>query len=156
MRIRNCIGVLAAILAVWQPGTASYQKVDPPTTKAQGKQEQQVPVEFIAPEELKAKLTKNEPITIVDLRGPTFYAQSDNTIKGAIHTKVRRAVYRLREIPRDRELVTYCECPADEAAIIGARSLLANGFKRVRVLKGGWRAWLEVGGQVQPRPKSTG
>jgi rhodanese-related sulfurtransferase len=51
------------------------------------------------------------------------------------------------------EVVTYCECPADEAAIIGARSLLTNGFKRVRVLKGGWNAWLKAGGQLKPRPR---
>ena len=112
-----------------------------------------LPVEFIAPEELKAKIANNETVYIVDLRGPSAYAQADKTINGAVHTKVRRVVYRLRELPRDREVITYCACPADEAAIIGARSLLANGFKRVRVLKGGWNAWLQAGGQVRPRPR---
>ena len=112
-----------------------------------------VPIEFIAPEELKAKIANNEPVSIVDLRGPSVYARADKTIVGAVHAKVRRVVYRLREFPRDREVVTYCACPADEAAIIGAQSLLANGFKRVRVLKGGWNAWLQAGGQLRPRPR---
>ena len=110
-------------------------------------------VEFIAPEELKAKIANNEPVSIVDLRGPSIYARADKTIVGAVHAKVRRVVYRLREFPRDREVVTYCSCPADEAAIIGAQSLLANGFTRVRVLKGGWNAWLQAGGQLRPRPR---
>ena len=117
------------------------------------KDEQLASIEFIAPEELKAKITNNEPVSIVDLRGPSVYAQADQTIVGAVHAKVRRVVYRMREFPRDREVVTYCACPDDEAAIIGARSLLANGFKRVRVLKGGWNAWLKAGGQLRPRPR---
>jgi rhodanese-related sulfurtransferase len=121
--------------------------------KPKPKQVQQAPVEFIAPEELKMKIANNEPVSIVDLRGPTVYARSDKTIVGAVHAKVRRVVYRLRELPRDREVVTYCACPSDEAAIIGARSLLDNGFKRVRVLKGGWNAWLQAGGQLRPRPR---
>lgn len=121
--------------------------------KPKPKDEQAAPVEFIAPEELKTKITKNEPVSIVDLRGPSVYAQSDKTIVGAVHAKVRRVVYRLRGFPRDREVVTYCACPNDEAAIIGARSLLANGFQRVRVLKGGWHAWLQAGGQLRPRPR---
>ena len=61
---------------------------------------------------------------------------------------------RLRDVPHDREIITYCACPADDAAILGARELLTNGFKRVRVLKGGWNAWLQAGGQVEPKPRA--
>ena len=89
----------------------------------------------------------------MDVRGPTVYAQADMTVQGAIHTKVRRVVYRLRDVSRDTEVVTYCACPADEAAIIAAQSLMASGFKNVRVLKGGWNAWLAADGQLRPRPK---
>jgi len=153
MRLKKCFGVLAAALAACQTMTFAFQQVDVSGMKPQTQQEQLVNVEFIAPEELKTKIANNEPVFIVDLRGPSLYAQADKTIKGAVHTKVRRVVHRLREVPRDREVVTYCECPADQAAIIGARSLLANGFKRVRVLKGGWNAWLQAGGQLKPRPR---
>ena len=61
--------------------------------------EQQVPIEFIAPDELKAKITNHEPVSIVDLRGPSVYARADKTIVGAVHAKVRRVAYRLREFP---------------------------------------------------------
>lgn len=124
-----------------------------PNRKPEAKQEQPPVIDFIAAEELKAKIANNEPVSIVDLRGPSVYARAEKTIVGAVHAKVRRVVYRLREFPRDKEVVTYCACPADEAAIIGARALMANGFKRVRVLKGGWNAWLEAGGQLRPRPR---
>jgi len=108
---------------------------------------------YITADELKTKIANNEQVCIVDLRGPTIYAQAEKTVKGAVHTKVRRVVYRLREIPRDQEVVVYCDCPSDEAAIIGAKNLMRGGFTRVRVLKGGWNAWRQVGGQMAPRPR---
>ena len=153
MKLKQWIGVFAAALTACQTMTFAYQKVDIPSTKPQTKEEQLAKVEFIAPDELKTKIANNEPVFIVDLRGPSLYAQADKTIKGAVHTKVRRVVHRLQKVPRDSEVITYCACPADQAAIIAARSLLANGFKRVRVLKGGWNAWLLADGQLKPRPR---
>jgi rhodanese-related sulfurtransferase len=148
------ISVLAILLAV-APGTLCFANQTPFGLPKPKQEQQQAPIEFIAPEELKAKIANNEPVTIVDLRGSAVYAQAEKTIVGAIHAKVRRVVHRLRAIPRDTEVVTYCACPSDEAAIIGARSLLANGFKRVRVLKGGWNAWLQAGGQTRSRSRPS-
>jgi len=152
MCTRKRLSVIVLILAV-DFASLSFANQAPFGMKPKSNPETQIPVEFIAPEELKAKIANKEPVTIVDLRGPSMYSQADRTIVGAVHAKVRRVVYRLREFPRDREVVTYCACPADEAAIIGGRMLLANGFKRVRVLKGGWNAWLQAGGQLRPRPR---
>ncbi|HSB11966.1 MAG TPA: rhodanese-like domain-containing protein [Blastocatellia bacterium] len=154
MRLNKWIGVLTMALAVGDVVTSAYQRIDVPRIKPQNKQQQLAPVEFVTPEELKTKIAKNEPVEIVDVRGASAYAQSDRKIIGSVHMKVRRVAARLKKVPRDKEVVTYCACPADEAAVIAARSLLANGFKRVRVLKGGWNAWLQIGGQVQPKPKT--
>jgi rhodanese-related sulfurtransferase len=153
MRFKKCFGVLWAALVVCETMTFAYQNVDLSGIKRPSKQEQLVPVEFITPEELKTKMAKNEPVAIVDLRSQDSYEQSDKTIKGSLHTRVRKVANRLREIPRENEIITYCACPADEAATLAARELLANGFKRVRVLKGGWNAWLQAGGPVQLKPK---
>lgn len=153
MRFKECFCVLAAALVVCETMTFAYQKVDLSGIKPQSKQEQVAQVEFIAPEELKTKIAKNEAVAIVDLRSQSSYEQGDKTIKGSLHTRVRKVANRLRELPRDREVITYCACPADQAAIVAAQALLGNGFKRVRVLKGGWNAWLQAGGPVQPRPK---
>jgi rhodanese-related sulfurtransferase len=151
MRIKHLIGTLTVALAVHTLGLA-YQ-APKESTGAQPKTEQSQKIDFVTAEDLKARIAKNSPVTIVDVRGPSVYAQSDKTVQGAIHTKVRRVVYRLREVPRDSEVVTYCACAADEAAIIAARSLMASGFKKVRVLKGGWNAWLQADGQLRPRAK---
>ena len=154
MRFNHLIGILTATLATATAQTVSFAYQAPKEPHgAQPKTEQSQKVDFIAADELKARIANNRPVTIVDVRGPSVYAQSDQTVQGAIHTKVRRVVYRLREVPRDSEVVTYCACAADEAAIIAARSLISSGFTKVRVLKGGWNAWLQADGQLRPRPK---
>jgi rhodanese-related sulfurtransferase len=153
MRDNNRIDVLVVLVAIAACGNLAFafQKPDVSGTKVQGKQEQLVPVEFITAEELKTKITKKESLAILDLRSESSFSQGDKTIKGSLHTKVRKVAIRLRDAPRDKEVITYCACPSDEAATIAARLLLANGFKRVRVLKGGWNAWLQAGGPVEPR-----
>jgi rhodanese-related sulfurtransferase len=116
-------------------------------------------VEMITADELKAKLTGNQPVTIIDVRSSEAYSAASQTIKGAIHFKTRKLKYRLaypplKDVPKDREIVTYCSCPKDEASIAAAQILQAGGFKRVRVLQGGWQEWLKVNGPVEPRVKT--
>ncbi len=117
---------------------------------------QQPAIATITAEELKAKMDNNEPVTVIDVRGSEGYAASQTTIKGAFHFKLRRIKSRLKyaplkDLPKDREIVTYCACPADESSITAAGTLQEAGFTRVRVLKGGWSAWLKAKGPVQPK-----
>lgn len=117
---------------------------------------QEVPSQttFITAEELKAKLSKKERVTIIDVRsanGP----DGNNKIKGAIHVKLRRLKYRLgfpplKDVPRNSDVVTYCACPNDEASVRAAQILRESGFKRVQVLKGGWVVWKKANGQIEP------
>ena len=128
------------------------------SAQARSAQPQAPEIEFVTAQELKAKLDRNEPVTIIDVRATNTYIGSDVRIKGAIHVKSRRLRARLtlpplRDVPRDSEVVIYCACPSDEASIRAAQVLVAAGFKRVRALKGGWSAWLKSSGQVEPRPK---
>lgn len=114
--------------------------------------------DFISADQLKAKLARNEPVTIIDVRDTQSYL-NNNRIKGSIYVKLRRLSYRLsmpplKNAPRDREAVTYCACPHDEASIRAAQILLAAGFTRVYVLQGGWQMWLKASGQTQPRPRA--
>ena len=115
-------------------------------------------VDLITVQELKAKFTANEAVVIIDVRGSESYANSDSKIKGAIHVNVRRLQFRLgfaplKDVPKDREIVTYCACPSEEASIKAAQILLVNGFKRVRALKGGWQEWQKAAGATEPRPR---
>ena len=115
-------------------------------------------VATISVDELKAKLNNNQPVTIIDVRSSEGFANSTTTIKGSIHFKVRRLKSRLafpplKDLPRDREIVTYCSCPKDESSIAAAQILQAAGFQRVRVLQGGWNEWVKANGPVQAKPR---
>jgi rhodanese-related sulfurtransferase len=114
-------------------------------------------VDLITVQELKTKFTANEPLLVIDVRGSESYANSDSKIKGAIHVNVRKLKFRLsfaplKDVPKDREVVTYCACPNEESALKAAQVLLENGFKRVRALKGGWQEWKKAAGPTEPRP----
>ena len=65
-------------------------------------------VERITVDELKAKIAKREPVTIIDSRSQSSYEASDTKIKGAIRISADEIESRLKEIPRDKEIVTYC------------------------------------------------
>lgn len=121
--------------------------------------QQPAAVAMISAEELKAKLARNEPVTIIDVRSSEGFASSTTTVKGSIHFKLRKIKSRLRfaplkDLPRDGEIVTYCACPNDESSVAAAQMLKDSGFTRVRVLQGGWNEWLKAKGPVQPRMKS--
>ena len=150
-----CTGMFFIIFMA-MPGPGTGMSVD----LAQPKVEPQTPpqIEFITAEELKAQIAKNQPLTIIDVRSTGGSGDDERKIKGAIHVKLRRLKYRLafsplKDAPRDREVVTYCACPSDEAGIRAAQLLLDAGFKRVRVLKGGWVVWQRVNGQMDTAVK---
>ena len=118
---------------------------------------QKIPdISFITAEELKTKIAGNQPLTIIDVRSSEGYAASSTTIKGALHFKLRKLKARLafaplKDLPKDREIVTYCACPKDESSIRAAQVLLSSGFTRVKVLQGGWTEWTRAGGPVQTK-----
>ena len=65
-------------------------------------------IERITVDELKSKIAKNETLTILDDRSEGSYETSQTQIKGSIRMTVDEIQSRIKEIPRDREIVTYC------------------------------------------------
>jgi predicted sulfurtransferase len=65
-------------------------------------------VKRITVKELKSLLDKNQPVTIIDVRMDYPYEESTTKIKGAIRIAPDEFESRLKEIPRDKEIVTYC------------------------------------------------
>ncbi len=139
-----------ASLVIANVGTGSRAAFSPHSV-----QENSPGIQFITADELKGKLAKNEPVVVIDVRATSGLLDSDNKIKGAIHVKLRRLKSRLsfpplKDVPRNREVITYCACPNDESAVRAAQVLSETGFTRVRVLKGGWVIWKKANGQVEP------
>ncbi len=72
---------------------------------AQEARRQPAEVARISVAELKELLAANRPVTIVDVRTLDSYEQK---IKGALSIPLGELEARLGDIPRDREIVTYC------------------------------------------------
>jgi rhodanese-related sulfurtransferase len=141
-------------IALANPGTGVAENL----ARLEGDPQASSSIEFITAEELKAQIAKDQPLTIIDVRSTAGLGNDERKIRGAIHVKLRRLKSRLnfsplKDAPRDRLVVTYCACPSDEASIRAAQVLLDAGFKRVRVLKGGWALWQKVNGQVETGAK---
>ena len=55
---------------------------------------------------------------------------------------------RAHQLPREREMVLYCNCPNEASSARGAKMLAKLGFKHVRPLEGGFDAWIDAGHSV--------
>jgi rhodanese-related sulfurtransferase len=62
----------------------------------------------------------------------------------------------VHDIPLDRELVVYCNCPNEVSAARVAKILIAQGYRRVRPLLGGLDAWDAAGYPVDRLPAPVG
>jgi len=155
----NCAKLFVLlILFIAASARPIYRSVSATTLRATVTQNTAPAPSFITAEQLKAKLGRKEPVTVIDVRDTESYLNS-NRIKDSIYVKERRLAYRLtmpplKDVSRDRDIVTYCACPHDEASIRAAQTLLASGFKHVYVLQGGWQMWVKVNGQTSPRPRA--
>jgi NADPH-dependent 2,4-dienoyl-CoA reductase/sulfur reductase-like enzyme/rhodanese-related sulfurtransferase len=74
---------------------------------------------------------------LLDVRRPAERAQG--FIPGSTHVPLDELRQRLSELPRDREIITYCH--TGQRSYIAARLLSQHGF-RVRNLAGSYRTWL--------------
>lgn len=125
---------------------------------AHAEQTKNGPVSLISAEELKAKIAARESVTVLDVRNSSSFSESSEKIPGALHIKLRRLRSRLKfpplkDLPKDREVITYCACPNEETSMRAAQVLAEAGFTRVRALRSGWQGWLAVGGPVEQRKR---
>jgi rhodanese-related sulfurtransferase len=153
MSLSKCKLILVTVAVALSCGTAMAQQAAKPSNGdnvSGGSSHEAVGVERITVDELKSKLSKKEPVLIIDVRGSDYDA-SETKIKGAIRIAPAELEARLKDLPRDKEIVTYCACSTDGGAIKARETLLQNGFKNVRALKGGWNAWNAAGGAVEQK-----
>ena len=82
---------------------------------------------------------------IIDVRSVTAHELEPRWIPGALHVPLQDVAHRLKELPRDRDVILYCTCPSEASAARVAKILMNHGFKRVRPLLGGLDAWVAAG-----------
>ena len=89
---------------------------------------------------------------IIDVRSATARVLEPRWIPGALHVPLQDVAHRLKELPRDRDIILYCTCPSEASAARVAKILMNHGFKRVRPLHGGLDAWVAAGYAVESAP----
>ena len=80
-------------------------------------------------------------MVVVDLRGAVERQVDPVKVPGALVMSPDEVELRHLEIPRDRELILYCNCPREAAAASVALQLRQRGLTRVRPLAGGLEGW---------------
>jgi membrane protein DedA with SNARE-associated domain/rhodanese-related sulfurtransferase len=109
--------------------------------------------QITVPELHKLMATPSPPL-VVDVRSPTAVQLDPRGIPGSLRIPLTDVRRRLRDLPRDREIISYCTCPNEASAAQVAKILMENGFNRVRPLHGGLDAWIAAGYTVEKVPVS--
>jgi rhodanese-related sulfurtransferase len=99
----------------------------------------------ISVQELYGLMQAHPPPVVVDVRSDSARALDPRWIPGAVHLALHDIATHVEELPRDRDVILYCNCPNEASAAMAARTLTTRGFKRVRPLLGGLEAWVAAG-----------
>jgi len=98
------------------------------------------PIPRITPRAVREKLRAGGQPIIVDLR-PLGARREKVGIPGALPLSAEEIVAGHHDLPRDRDVILYCDCPGDSGSVAIARLLREKGFARVWPLAGGVEAW---------------
>lgn len=110
----------------------------------------------ITPEELKEKLDAGEDLMILDVRHPLEFKAEPQTIPGALYISSEQFEENTLRIPRDREIILYCNCPNEASSAMVAMKLRERGITRVRPLAGGLPAWRKNAYPLESREGQEG
>lgn len=106
----------------------------------------------ITADELHRALGDIPPPLVVDVRSAISREFDVQTIDGAVVASLDGLQLAVQNIPFDRELVTYCNCPNEASSARAAKSLKERGYQHVRPLKGGLEAWVAAGYAMRQPP----
>ena len=104
--------------------------------------------ELVSPQEAYTGLNATLPPVIIDVRGPSEFAAGH--VQGARNISFGQLARKLAQIPRDRQIVTYCNMHhrGESRGERGAALLREHGFQ-AQTLDGGYPAWQEAGLPVE-------
>ncbi len=99
--------------------------------------------DFMKPQELKQHIDEHSSdIVIVDTAAAPIW--EDEHIPGAVDFPYSKNIAAPVPLPREKTLVIYCACKDDEDSKDVARQLSLLGYRKVKVLEGGWFEWLKL------------
>lgn len=99
--------------------------------------------DFMPPDELKKLIDQHSTdVVIVDTAAAPIW--EDEHIPGAVNFPYSKNITAPVPLPREKTLVIYCACKDHEDSTDVARQLSLLGYRKVKVLKGGWFKWLDL------------
>jgi rhodanese-related sulfurtransferase len=107
----------------------------------------------IEPEELRVLLDAKQ-VLLYDVRQPLDFLAYPETIPGAIRIAPKDIAEQTASFSRDQNSVIYCTGARDETSKMVLRKAHALSFTRVKLLRGGIRAWKANGYPVEAYTKS--
>lgn len=99
--------------------------------------------DFMTPQDLKKAIDQHSTdIVIVDTAAAPIWEEEH--IPGAVNFPYSKNITAPVPLPREKTLVIYCACKDDEDSKDVARQLSLLGYRKVKVLEGGWFKWLDL------------
>lgn len=90
-----------------------------------------------------------DPLQFVELRHHHKHDWSLFKARGALRLESDALEQSFADIPHDRPIVVFSDCPGEESGTRAAQLLLKNGWSDVHTLAGGFNAYLEAGLPVE-------
>jgi uncharacterized membrane protein YdjX (TVP38/TMEM64 family)/rhodanese-related sulfurtransferase len=101
--------------------------------------------------ELKRRLDRGDPVTVVDVRGPEEFTGSLGHIAAARNIPIAELNARLAELAGLERAPIVLVCRTDKRSAAAVHTLHAAGFSQVSVLRRGMQQWNEAGLPVMDR-----
>ena len=100
----------------------------------------------VTPAETMAKCASDPSVVLIDVREDREWklghvAVAAHMSRGTLESKIDAAV------PRDATVILYCA--SGNRSALSAESLQAMGYTNVASMSGGFRGWVEAGGEVE-------
>ncbi|MEP6755812.1 MAG: rhodanese-like domain-containing protein [Chthonomonadales bacterium] len=99
--------------------------------------------------DLKKRVDKGKGTTVLDVRQPKHVLADPFGVPGALRVPPDEIKARLKDIPAGDDIVSYCNCPAEETSGAVSTFLQENG-RNAFALTGGFEAWKSAGYPVEP------
>jgi len=110
-------------------------------------EETRAQVEEVSIDEAHRLLTGNAPTTFLDIREPEQIAAG--YIKGSVFIRGDEVEMHARHLLPDKEVPVLLYCSEGVRSLFTALTLKELGYKDVRALAGGFKAWVEAGYDVE-------
>jgi rhodanese-related sulfurtransferase len=103
---------------------------------------------------IKEYMDHGDPLQLVELRHHHEHDWSLFKARGALRLESDALKLHLTEIPHNRPIVVFSDCPGEESSIRAVQLLQKHGWNDVHTLVGGFDAYLEAGLPVEPVSRS--